>query len=185
LAGPPTSVELVAELERAERLEAALAAVTAGVPRTQVESAFEVDAARLAVLAVQWHTPDPDAVPRPHFVASLERNLLEAFDARPVRVESSWLAGRGRRVAEVAIAGGLAVALATGALLVGSGSLAPAPTAVPTAAAATRTATPAQVSLWPLDQPASAGGAEVRLAYLAPAATQSPGGEPARLTLSP
>jgi hypothetical protein len=132
------------EITAAEKLDAGLVALAADVRPADITSAFGGQAAELAGLADQLVEGGLSLGPEPEhgFITSLEAELVDTFESRPVRW--AWLvpsSGLGR-VTELAVVGVLAAAIAIGAFLMGAGSLIDgSPTSVPTANAETSTAT--------------------------------------------
>jgi hypothetical protein len=164
----PQPVDAFTDLDvgDADRLEFGLAAQFSGVTQRQIAADFGADVADLAALAGRMRGPVPRPMPRAAFVQSLESALDLAFDERPVPA-AWWAPIASSRLGEFAVVGTLAGVLAVAAFLMGGGSFTPVATAVPTVAAATRTATPPQaVDRSSEDAP--------RLAYLPPAAATRP-----------
>jgi hypothetical protein len=168
----------VEEEMEADLVDAAWSARRAGVRSADVGAAFGTEAAALADLAARLAPPSSPPRPPTELVTRIEGRLVEAFDRRVVPVArparpARWSWRPLGRLQELVVVGGVALALAAGALAMSSG-LAGDPTRPPTVAAATETvvaATPqASVTALPLSH---------RRAAPAPGRRRAPGARPA------
>lgn len=133
-----------ADIAVAEATDAALSAHSCEVATGEIEAAFGREPAHLADvasgMAAGGLTRFPP--PEPGYVASLEADVVAAYESRPVALRFDPLVSRFGTIPELAMAGSLAIVIAVGAFLLGATSLLDRQaSAIPTANAETRTAT--------------------------------------------